>query len=170
MSFKSKLSSAIGILLLVGCAAAPTQYDLYKAGQPLNVGVYKAGTNMALRNRDITNCQVRAAQQVPQRQVISSSTGFTTPVQTTCNRIGTQVFCNSTGGQTYGGGITTNDANAGLRTRVTNQCLADKGYVSVNIPPCPVGVSIKYSEALPKLSPRTCYVADPAGRTAIGYH
>lgn len=164
---KSLFITGVVFLGLSGCAEQ-TIYDRYKAGLPAENVLYLAGATEASRNRDVTNCQVYAAQQVPQNQVIRTSSSYTTPVQTTCNHIGTQVFCNTSGGQTYGGGTYSVDANANLRSRVYHQCLADRGYRYVNLPVCPAGVVLKNRGKLPPLSRTTCYMATPDGRSAIG--
>lgn len=153
---------------LVGCAASQTDYDRFKAGQPLRNLPYKAGATEASTARVQTNCQVEAVQRVPAQQVIESTPGFTTPTQTYCNRIGSQVICNTTGGQTFGGGVTTTDANAGLRQKVFGQCMADRGYRYVSLPPCPQGAQFQKSNGLPPLTARTCYLVTPNQRIYVG--
>lgn len=166
----SILGLAVLVSALVGCAPQ-TPYDRYKAGQPIQNFPYKAGANEAEIQRSVTNCQIEAAQRVPQQMVVQTTPSYTTPVQTQCNRIGTQTFCNSTGGDTYGGQTYTSDANAGLRVQAFAQCMGDKGYRFVNIPACPEGSEIKGSFLEPrlrKLSVNTCYVMTPDGRGAVG--
>ena len=153
--------------VLAGCMTQ-TQYDRYKAGLPLQNFAYKAGTTPAVVQRDQTNCQVFAAQQVPANQVVSTTPVISSPTQTYCNQIGTQTFCNTTGGQTFGGQVTTTDTNAGLRQRVFGQCMADKGYRYVNIPTCPEGVALDTADTLLPLSRTTCYRMTPDGRGTIG--
>lgn len=155
---------------LTGCATPQTAYDRYKAGEPLRNIPYKTGATEASLGRDLTNCRVVAAQRVPQQQVVQSTPGFTTPSQTICNRVGTQTICNTTGGQTFGGGVTTSDANAGLRQQVFGQCMIDRGYRYVSLPPCPQGAQMQTAQGLPPLSTRTCYVVTPNQRTLVGHY
>ena len=161
-----------GLVLLVGCAE-PTFLDQYKAGAPLQSFPYKAGATGATLSNDITNCEIEAAQRVPQNLASRTSPTYRTPTQTTCNRIGTQVFCNTTGGQTYGGQTTIFDANSGLRGRAEMQCMVSNGYRFLDIPACPVGVRpealvVARNGGLPPVTAGTCYLVDPSGAWMIG--
>ncbi len=161
-----------GLVLLAGCAE-PTFYDRYKAGAPLQSFPYKAGATGASLTNDITNCEIEAAQRVPQNLASTTTPTYTTPTQTHCNRIGTQVFCNTTGGQTYGGQTTIFDANSGLRSRAQQQCMMRSGYRFLNVPACPDGVRpealvVARNGGLPQVSAGTCYLVDPSGSWMIG--
>lgn len=170
----SVFKRAFGLVLalgVAGCAGTPTLYDNYRAGKPLAGFPYKAGVGWAEIENDKTTCEIEAAQRVPQHLRAHTTASYTTPVQTTCNRIGTQTFCNSTGGQTYGGGTTYSDANQGLRLRAYGQCMARNGYRFINIPACPAGSDLSaqnHEKVLRPLSRRTCYQAHPSGAYAIG--
>jgi hypothetical protein len=173
MTLLSKRTTAAlaSVLVVSACMSAPSFYDNYKAGNPLRAFPYKAGVGWAEIDRDKTNCEIEAAQRVPQNIVVQSSPTYTTPTQTYCNQIGTQTFCNTTGGQTYGGQTTSSDANAGLRVRAYGQCMAQRGYRFVDIPACPPGtdISSQHNETvLRPLSRRTCYQAYESGGYAIG--
>ena len=115
---------------LVGCVAAQTDYDRYLAGEPLRGFAYKAGMTFVEQRNDQTDCQIEAAQRVPQNIVVSTAPSYTSPVQTTCNQIGTQTICNQTGGQTYGGQVTSSDANANLRV----QAYGPVSYTHLTLP------------------------------------
>jgi len=171
MFYKFKVASVVTVIGLVGCGAPQTFYDQYKSGTPLRAYPYKAGVGFAEINRDKTNCEIEAAQRVPQNISVQTSPAYTTPTQTYCNQIGTQTLCNTTGGQTYGGQTTSSDANAGLRTRAYAQCMGAKNYRFVDIPACPAGtdLSSQHNETvLRSLSRTTCYQAYPSGGFAIG--
>ncbi len=167
MAGKTSAILAFVCLGLMGCAA-PTAYERYKAGEPLRNFAYKAGTTLAVQQRDVTNCQVSAAQRVPVNNVTTTTPVSVAPTQTYCNQIGTQTMCNTYGGQTYGGTSTTTDTNNALRTRVFYQCMADQGYRYVNIPVCPEGVKLDNSPVLLPLAKTTCYRMLPDGRWGIG--
>lgn len=159
------------VVAISGCASAPTFYDNYKAGKPIKSFPYKAGVGWAQIDLDKTNCEIEAAQRVPQNIVLQTTPIVTTPTQVYCNQIGTQTFCNSTGGQTFGGQTTSSDANAGLRLRAYGQCMARNGYRFVDIPVCPAGSDLSSQHAetvLRPLSARTCYQAYANGGYAIG--
>lgn len=169
MNLKLVSVAVIVPIFLSGCAETP--YAHYQAGKPINSFLYKAGTNDAMRANDITTCQVDAAQRVPQNMVLRTTPAYTTPVQTTCNRIGTQTFCNSYGGDTYGGQTYSEDANSGLRTRAYLQCLGNMGYSLPTIPACPKGTTfsdLDQSNVLEPYSNRTCYFVTPEGQGAVG--
>ena len=171
LSFRKKSAALISVLTVSACMSAPTFYDNYKAGQPLRGFAYKAGVGWAEIDRDKINCEIEAAQRVPQNIVVQTSPSYTTPTQTYCNQVGTQTICNTTGGQTYGGQTTSTDANAGLRSRAYAQCMAQKNYRFVDIPACPTGtdLSSQHNETILRpLSRRTCYQAYPSGSFAIG--
>lgn len=160
------------LLFLVGCAG-PTFYDNYASGEPLRGFPYKIGGTGVTLSNDVTDCQIEAAQRVPQQLVSHTSPAYQTPTQTTCNRIGTQIFCNTIGGQTYGGGTTIFDANAELRSRATLHCMAKKGYRFLNIPACPIGtrpeaLTVERNGGLPPFTNSTCYLAEPGGSWMIG--
>jgi len=165
----------VAFLALVGLAACSAQtlspHANYLAGKPLTNFYYKAGVGFTQIQNDKTDCQVSAVQKVPQHTVIQTSPSYTVPTQTYCNRIGNQVLCNQTGGQTYGGTVSSTDANANLRARVWAQCMAQKKYRIVNIPACRQGVSLASQgneKVLRPLSQMTCYIAYPSGGISIG--
>ena len=168
---KKTTITALVLLGLIGCVATTeTAYEHFLAGKPWMNFAYKTGASFSSTNNDITNCQVEAAQRVPQQQVVQTTPSYTTNTQTFCNRIGTQTLCNTTGGQTIGGNTYSTDANAGLRSRVFYQCMANKNYRYVNIPPCPEGVVFRSSDApgvLPPLSETTCYRVYPDGAWSV---
>lgn len=152
--------------VLAGCMQSPEQ--LYKAGKPLTNQPYKVGGTTASYNRDVTNCEVAAAQKVPAKMITRTTPVYTTPVQTYCNQVGSQVICNSVGGQTYGGDVITTDANANLRKRVYSQCMTDKGWAWITVPVCPKGVTINSlrqsaNGGFPVWTKATCYIGTPNG-------
>jgi hypothetical protein len=164
------LAILVPIFGLGGCAPQ-TSYEKYKAGQAIQNFPYKVGTTQVQTEKATTDCQIEAAQRVPQQMVVQTTPSYTTPVQTQCNRIGTQTFCNSTGGNTYGGQTYTTDANAGLRVSAFGQCMVGRGYRFVSIPPCPVGTTaadLGKSSVLLPLSRNTCYFVTPNNEGSIG--
>lgn len=170
MNLFLKLGCVAVIFALGGCATS--SYQDYKAGKPLTSYPYKADANRAILQNEMTDCQVNAAQRVPQQTVISTTPTYTTPVQTFCNRVGYQTICNSTGGQTYGGNVVTSDANTDLRNRVFYQCMAGKGWEWVNIPVCRDGVGPENLRSgrnggLPVRTAATCYLSTEQDPTSV---
>lgn len=172
MKMRSATACLLSLLVLAACEA-PTLYDRYIAGMPMEAIPYKVGATGATLRNDITNCEIEAAQRVPQQVASRTSPTYTTPTQTSCNRIGTQTFCNTTGGQTYGGQTTIFDANADLRSRAQQQCMLVNGYRFLDIPACPAGTSpgsltTARNGGLPPIAASTCYVVAPDGSWMIG--
>ena len=169
--FYRKAAALISVLTVSACLSAPSLYDNYKAGLPLSAFPYKAGIGWAQIDWDKTDCEIEAAQRVPQHIVFQTSPTYTTPTQTNCHQIGTRTFCNTTGGQIYGGQTTSSDTNAGLRIRAYDQCMERKGYRFVNIPPCPAGTDLPSRQGETVFQPfsgRTCYQVYQSGSYAIG--
>lgn len=170
MKIVERLSYVVLALALAGCA--PTPYELYKAGKPVPNFPYRAGATVGDKDQDTTNCEVEAAQRVPQQIEVHTTPVYTTPVQTYCYRSGYQTICNSTGGDTYGGDMYSTDANAGLRKRVEDQCMARKGWRWIDLPACPAGVQATdlrgVGAHLPQLTNATCYIAYENGASIVG--
>jgi hypothetical protein len=149
--------------LMLACAAQMTPEQLYKAGKPFSMSFYKNGATSTTLESEKLDCEVSAARRVPQNMQVNTTPTYTTPTYTTCNNIGYSTFCNTTGGQTYGGQTYSVDANADLRQRAFSQCMAQKGWRSVSIPPCPEGVTPAQltlsGNRLPRLSQGTCFIA-----------
>lgn len=155
---------------LSGCSA-PTFYDNYKSGNPLRNVPYKQGITSIEQQRDVNDCQIEAVQRVPQRIVAFQNQSYTSPIQTNCNSFGYQTSCLTSGGQVYGGGVSTFDANSGLRIRAFGLCLVAKGYSFVNIPACPRKITssnLDKSETMLPFSTNTCYLATPDGHSLVG--
>lgn len=171
---KTTAIAALTLFGLIGCGAAVlSPYEHFMAGKPWLDYPYKTGATPSSTDRDTLNCRVESHQRVSQQLVTNTTPSFTTDTQTYCNKIGTQVLCNTTGGDTIGGDTYTTDVNAGLRRSVERQCMMDKNYRYVNIPPCPEGVVMINMGAdgnygyLP-LSNTTCYRVLPDNRSGIG--
>jgi len=125
--------------------------------------LYKSGGTVAEADRDIFECRVEAAQQVPAQTRIGTTPIHTTPARTYCNPVGDRIRCYTTGGQTYGGETYSYDANAGLRADYEARCLAARGYTATQVPLCAEdALSEDVTQALSgRLQPpgaRACYV------------
>lgn len=159
---------ALSMILMAGCV--PTTESLVKQGKPIEkIYPAKSGVTVGRMQNDFLNCQIEAAQRVPQNMSVATTPSYTTPVQTQCYSTGYGgVNCRQTGGQTYGGQTYSYDANANLRSSAEAQCLVRSGYRLATIPPCPATAKIKPPKAeLYKLSATTCYIAAEDGSYAI---
>lgn len=113
-------------LALCGCMVATEPYQ----------AVWRQGSTGAQRADVITQCQVQALQQVPRALATASTPVYRVPSNVVCTGYGYSVSCFDYGGQVYGGQTYTQDANEELRTRVTTQCLANRGYQVLSMPRC----------------------------------
>lgn len=128
---------------------------------------YKEGTTVSRLDRDLTNCQVVAAQRVPANTQIGMTPIYTTPITTSCYGYS----CTTYGGDVYGGDLYSYDANAGLRNKVTAQCMSSQGYEYVEIPACTSqqlkDKVVKTVQKLPKLTGNVCAVTRDDGTRGI---
>jgi hypothetical protein len=85
---------------------------------------------------DELECRVQAAKTVPNNTQIGQNPTYAVPSTTNCYNLGTVISCSQSGGQVYGGDTYSYDANAGLRSEVTNQCMAKKGYTYIALRSC----------------------------------
>lgn len=167
--FRLRAPVGVAIVLLVsGCQM--TTADLVSQGKPIEkIYPVKSGVTIDRYNDDILNCEVEAANRVPQNMSVGTTPVYRTPVRTHCYSTGYGgVNCTQTGGQTYGGHAYSYDANAGLRVRAQQQCLERLGYRVATIPKCPPNAKVRpVSTKLPPLSAGTCYVAYDKGEYDI---
>jgi len=146
--------SLFGILALAACA-------------PLNT-YYKAGVPVATVKRDTTACEVSALRQVPVNTQVRREPPRFVPGRRVCDSGGN---CRTYPGYYVPGEVYTYDANAGLRTRVERQCMADQGYMPVSIPACPDSVAKAAPPAatnvLPRLDENACVIRNRNGTFQI---
>ena len=145
--------AAVAPVALTGCLALETYY--------------KEGATVTRLDRDLTNCQVIAAQQVPANTQIGMTPVYTTPISTSCYGY----TCTTTGGNVYGGDLYSYDANSGLRNKVTAQCMSSQGYEYVEIQPCTSqqlkGKNVRTVKTLPKLTESVCAITRQDGSRGI---
>ncbi|WP_300029998.1 hypothetical protein [uncultured Roseobacter sp.] len=120
---------------------------------------YNAGTEVSRLDADLLGCQVAAAQDVPVSNQTRREPPQFYPGRRICRSDGS---CYTTGGWYEPGDVYTVDVNAGLRGRVTEQCMADRGYAQVSIPRC-TGEKARnaipaVTLVLPELTPQSCII------------
>ncbi|SEM15966.1 hypothetical protein SAMN05443999_11438 [Roseovarius azorensis] len=128
---------------------------------------YKPGASPAQVESNLTNCAVAALDRVPR----DIRTRFI-PAQ-----YSTRTYCNSYGRcypRTYlvqPARTESYDANAALRGRVTEQCMAEAGYRPVSLPQCdPAEVrlsALPADPAQPPLGPGSCALRLASGKWRI---
>ena len=138
---------------------------LLGACAPLSV-YYKPGVEVTRLQTDTTTGQVSAARDVPPNTQIRQAPPVFYPGRSYCDGAG-----NCWHGNPYWveGSVYTVDVNAGLRKRVTDQCMDAKGYAPVRIPLCPIGVTPPPGRTtrMPALTPNSCAVRNRDGSFQI---
>lgn len=105
------------------------------ASEPF-VAAWREGATPAQANEAQTDCMIEAANRVPQQVQSYTTPVYRTPSNVQCTTYGNYVNCQEYGGQVYGGQTQIYDANASLRDRATEQCLARRGFGVAVIPAC----------------------------------
>ncbi len=129
---------------------------------PLTI-YYKPGVAVARLQSDQTRCEVAALRDAPVATQIRQRPPIYFPGPRICDASGA---CYSQPGYWVDGGIYTVDLNADLRGRVTDQCMAAKGYQPVTIPLCPGAVSSAppmQTTTLPALTANSCAIRNQDG-------
>lgn len=143
-----------GFAALAGCA-------------PLNT-YYKTGASVATVARETTDCEVSALAKVPVSTQIRREPARFVPPQEICNSNGK---CTIIPARYVPGPIYTVDENAALRGRVTQKCMADKGFVPASIPACPSAVAraapARATQTLPTLTTKSCFIRNSDGSFQI---
>lgn len=146
----NKFQGLLAATFLVGCVAS----------QPINTA-WREGATGPQASSAQTDCMIEAANRVPEAARTYSTPVYRAPSNVQCSTIGNYVNCQEYGGQVYGGQIQTYDANADLRMRATEQCLAKRGFSVVQFPACTAeqakqGVVRFGNEKLPAASSILC--------------
>ena len=128
---------------------------------------YQEGVTVSRLDADLVQCRVDAARNVPVRL----QRRYIPPVYDH------RPICHGTGSCTYirvlisPGRYQEYDANEGLRSSVTDQCMIGKSYEKVSLPACTGGIapnaSLPSSRTLPPISSTTCAVRTKTGRWQI---
>jgi hypothetical protein len=151
---KISLSLAGAALALGACAPLETYY--------------RPGVSVAVMERDTTACKVSALQDVPPSTQVRRAPPRYVPPRRQCNAAGD---CRTRGGYYLPGEVYTFDPNDRLRKRVEAQCMADKGYAPVSIPPCPDAVKraapVAATRTLPVLTASSCVIRNRGGTYQI---
>ncbi|MCZ4254936.1 hypothetical protein PVW51_13280 [Sulfitobacter sp. PR48] len=129
---------------------------------------YKPGVAVDRLNRDTTACQVAALRDVPASTQVRRLPPEFIPPRRRCDSAGN---CTVVPGYYIPGETISFDPNDGLRKRVEQQCMADRGYAPVSIPPCPDNVARAAPPAatrvLPALGPESCAIRNRDGSFQI---
>ena len=127
-------------------------------GNPVTLP-YKHNVTKAVANKEMLDCEVKAANVVPSNISTYTTPKRTTPVQCETDRFFGNVSCS--GGQTFGGNTVSRDLNANLRNRYIEQCLMDKGYSMLSYPHC------SYEIQRAAIKARKATVVNPEGKRPL---
>jgi hypothetical protein len=142
------------LAVLAGCA-------------PLTI-YHREGVAVTRMQTDQTNCEVSALRDVPEARQVRRGPPRYIPGPRYCDRLGN---CRYGPGYYIPGEIYTVDTNAGLRGRVADQCMAQKGYAPVTLPQCTNAVAQSVprgaTRVLPKLTSSSCVIRNQGGSWQI---
>ncbi|WP_051312117.1 hypothetical protein [Pseudodonghicola xiamenensis] len=154
MSKKPILLSICAAALIAGCAPM----SLY----------YRPGVSVARMQQETTRCDVEALKQAPVATQIRQMPPTYVPGPRVCDNKGN---CWNRPGYWMNGEVYSYDANAGLRDRVKQLCMAEKGYSPVKLPVCPPEVKSAtppgVTRVLPELTGNSCVIRNKDGTWQI---
>lgn len=157
-----KCTFSLRLLTMLGLAGV-----VLAACGPLSI-YYRPGVTVSRMQNDQLNCEVSALRDAPVATQIRQRPPIFFPGRRWCDASGA---CYSQPGYWVDGGVYTVDTNADLRARVLNQCMAQKGYQPVDVPPCPVSVvnaaTPGQTSKLPPLTPASCVIKNNDGSWQI---
>lgn len=120
---------------------------------------YQEGESVSRMQTETTQCQVQALKDAPVANQVRQGPPTYWPGRTYCDGRGS---CYRSPGWWEPGQIYTVDVNKNLRNKVEAQCMAQKGYRPVSLPPCKravkSGVPVQRTTTLPPLTTQSCFV------------
>lgn len=120
---------------------------------------YREGESVSRLQTETTQCQLQAVQDVPVATQVRQSPPTYWPGRTYCDGRG---HCYRSAGWWQPGQVYTVDVNQGLRNEVEAQCMAQKGFRPISLPPCKQSVRSSApnvpTTTLPPLTTQSCYV------------
>ena len=143
-----------------------TAAAVLSACAPLHI-YYKQGQTVARMDRDETDCEITALRQVPP----DIRTRYIPPTYTTYPVCIANGHCYWRKRLVSPGRYEKYDANISLRTKVTEQCMADKGYVKTSIKRCDAQTTratpLRATQVLPPVTANSCAIRLKSGRWQI---
>lgn len=125
---------------------------------------HRPGVSVSRMQADSTECEVQALRDAPVANQVRQRPPIYFPGNRVCDGSGN---CWVRPGYWAGGELYTVDVNRDLRARVTDMCMARRGYRPVSLPPCPgavrAAVPARQTTVLPELTPKTCVIRYDGG-------
>ncbi len=151
--YKIRSLTLLALVLLGACA-------------PLSI-YYKEGADVVQSEINLTQCQVSALKEVP-RDIRTRYVPARYAPYTHCNAAG---YCSTHYRMISPARTETYDANARLRVKVVDQCMAMVGYRPVALPQCNAETTRKTAltatKTLPPLTPKSCAIRLKSGNWQI---
>ncbi|WP_299842811.1 hypothetical protein [uncultured Roseovarius sp.] len=133
---------------------------------PLQI-FYKEGETVARMERDQTTCEVSALRQVP----TDIRSRYIPPVYEPYQYCHGYGHCYWRHQLISPGRYERYDANEGLRSKVSDQCMADQGYARAKIKRCDTATTratrLRATQVLPPLTAQSCAIRLKSGRWKI---
>ena len=133
---------------------------------PLKI-YYQEGETVARLDRDELACETAALRQVP----ADIRTRYIPPTYAPYQVCSPAGYCRTYDRIISPGRYERYDANRGLRARVTEQCMADKGYIRASIKRCDPETTrtteLSVTQVMPPLSAQSCAIRFKTGRWQI---
>ncbi len=118
----------LAVITLSACA--PTTTTMY----------YKQGAQLPVTQQHYDSCKIRSFKEIPQNIITDYYPGSHDPGRLRCrNTIPGYADCERIGGHSIPPSVTHRDANAGLRDRFMQNCMAEKGYTLMTFRYCEDG-------------------------------
>lgn len=142
--------------------ALPALFALTACDSSLSL-YYKQGGSVSRMQSDQTQCEVKALKDAP----VANQTRQTAPTYFPGRQVCGPSGCYTSPGYWVPGSYYTVDVNEGLRARVMDQCMGQRGYHPVRLPSCTPatkqGVSAKLTTTLPRLTEQSCAIKYEGG-------
>lgn len=154
-------------IAMIRTALIGTAFFMLSACAPFEI-YYKTGASVSRMQTDTTNCEVKALRDAPVANQVRQEPSYYVPGRRHCDGKGR---CRTHGGYWRPGRIYTVDANAPLRLKVLDQCMAAKGYQRTEIPVCSQSITRAVpparTQTLPQLTPNSCVIRNDSGSWQI---
>ncbi len=129
---------------------------------------YKPGATLTRTERDQTTCDIRALRDAPVATQVRQTAPVFYPPRRVCDAASN---CTTTGGFWEPGMVYTVDVNADLRDRIQRQCMADRGYAPLRLPPCRAEIARATppgrTTVFPRLTENACVIRNSDGSWQI---
>jgi len=142
------------LILTALLAVSACRFDTY----------YAEGAAIAVRDRDLAQCQAEARRDLPERIVTRYTPRRFHPGIPQWNAAGIRTVSPPywTGGEPY-----SVDLNEAARAGAETACMAARGYTLISLPACPQGTAVAASTTMARLTSETCLLNRQNGALVV---